>query len=168
MGDKAHLEATAESVLERRDGVRRTVARQDDLSTLLLDGVEGVEEFLLEAFLALHELDVVDQEHVVPAVAILEFWELFVSDGLDEPVHERLTGYVLHPVGRIVGGDIVADGLEEVGLAEAGVSVDEQRVVGPSGGLGYRLGGCVGEPVGRADHEVLEGEPTCERHVAGH
>ena len=42
-------------------------------------------------------------------------------------------------------------------LPEAGVAVDEQRVVGPGRGFGHRLGGGVGEAVGRGDDEGVEG-----------
>jgi hypothetical protein len=42
-------------------------------------------------------------------------------------------------------------------LAEPGAAVDEQRVVGLGRRLGHRHGGGVGEAVGRADHEPLEG-----------
>ena len=72
VGDQAHLEAAAQPVLERRDGVRRAVGGQHDLAVGLVQGVEGVEELLLELFLALHELDVVDEQHVDLAVAPLE------------------------------------------------------------------------------------------------
>ena len=53
--------------------------------------------------------------------------------------------------------DGVADGQQQVGLAEPGVSVDEQRVVGLARILGHGGGGRVGEAVGVADDEVVEG-----------
>ena len=59
MSDKAHLEPATEPIFQRRDGVRGTIASQDDLPTVALDGVERVEELLLETFLSFHELDVV-------------------------------------------------------------------------------------------------------------
>ena len=49
------------------------------------------------------------------------------------------------------------DRVQQVGLAQAGVAVDEQRVVGLGGGLGDRDGGRVREPVAAADDERLEG-----------
>ena len=64
----------------------------------------------------------------------------------------------------------MADGLEQVGLAEAGVAVDEQRVVLAGRRLGDGQGGGVGEPVGRADHEGVEGVPRVDvvhRDVTG-
>ena len=50
----------------------------------------------------------------------------------------------------------MADRVQQVGLAQPGVAVDEQRVVGLGRRLGHRDRGRVGEPVARADDERLE------------
>ena len=50
----------------------------------------------------------------------------------------------------------MADRVQQVGLAQAGLAVDDQRVVRLARCLGDGDGGGVGEPVGRADDEVLE------------
>ena len=47
-------------------------------------------------------------------------------------------------------------------LAEAGASVNEKRVVGPRGELGYGLRSGRSELVAGADHEVLESIPWIE------
>ena len=50
----------------------------------------------------------------------------------------------------------MADGVEEVGLAEADPPVEEEGVVGRRGMLGDGLAGRLGKLVGGADHEGLE------------
>ena len=50
------------------------------------------------------------------------------------------------------------DGVEQVGLAQAGGAVDEQRVVGLGGIVGHGQRRAVGEAVGGADHEFFKGE----------
>ena len=45
-------------------------------------------------------------------------------------------------------GDRVADGVHEVGLAQADAAVQEQRVVGVARALGDAQGGGVGQAVG--------------------
>ena len=51
----------------------------------------------------------------------------------------------------------MADRVQEVGLTEAGVAIDEQWVVRLGGGLGDRDCGGMGKAVARADDECLEG-----------
>jgi hypothetical protein len=53
-------------------------------------------------------------------------------------------------------GDVLAHGLEQVRLAEAGAAVDEERVVRLRGRLRDRERRRVREPVRRADHERVE------------
>ena len=163
VGDEAPLEPGAEAVLEAGDRLRRAVGRDDDLATLAVELVERVEELLLELLGALEELDVVDEQHVEVAVAPLEAGHRLGADGVDELVHERLGGHVADPLVAEHGADVVADGVEEVGLAQAGRAVDEQRVVGPARALGDRERGGVGEAVRRADDELVEGVAGVQR-----
>ena len=131
VGDQAPLEPAAQPFLERGDGVGHAVGRDDDLLVRPVQGVERVEELLLEPLAVLQELDVVDQQDVDVAVAPLEGVAGVGADGVDELVEERLGGDVAHLVVLVVVVDVVADGVQQVGLAEAGRAVDEQRVVRP-------------------------------------
>ena len=155
--DQAPLEATAQAVLEGGDGFRGTVGRDDDLAVLVVELVERMEELLLELLGPLEELDVVDQEDVEVAVAALERRHRLGADGIDELVHEGLGGHVADALVPEDGFHVMADGVEEMGLPEAGGAVDEERVVGTGGRLGDRQGRGVGEAVRGADHELVEG-----------
>lgn len=53
--------------------------------------------------------------------------------------------------------DDVADGVQKVGLAQAGLAVDKERVIVFGRMVGDRDRGGVGELVGRTDNKVLEG-----------
>ena len=66
----------------------------------------------------------------------------------------ELTYRTLRPVVEALR--VVADGVQQVGLAQPGVAVDEQRVVRLGGRLGDGDGGGVREPVARPDDERLE------------
>ena len=116
-----------------------------------------MEELLLGLHLALQELDVVDQQDVDVPVAALEGAGLVVSDAVDEVVGELLGVHVADPDPGIEVLRVVPDGVQQVGLAEPGLAVDEERVVG----LGRRLGDGdrrgMGESVAGPDHERLEG-----------
>ena len=72
VGDQAPLEARPHPVFEAGEVLRRDVAGDDDLLVVVVQRIEGVEERLLRAVLALQELDVVDQQDVDLAVARLE------------------------------------------------------------------------------------------------
>jgi hypothetical protein len=52
--------------------------------------------------------------------------------------------------------DLVADGLNQVRLAETDAAVDEQRVVARAGIVGDLQGGGARQVVGLAAHEVIE------------
>lgn len=165
VGDEAPLEARAHAVLEAREVLRRQVARDDDLLVVVVQSVEGVEEGLLRGVLALEELDVVDQQDVVVAVARLEQRGPVVRDRVDEVVGELLRAHVPHADAGVEADGVVADGVQQVGLAEARVAVDEERVV-CLGRLGD--GDCrgMGEPVGPADDEGVEAVLRVETGVA--
>jgi hypothetical protein len=84
--DETPLEARAKSLLERRDIPGRPIGREDDLPARLIERVEGVEELLLDPLLVLEELDVVHEENVVVAVALLERLDSLLANRVDEVV----------------------------------------------------------------------------------
>ena len=123
----------------RGDRLRRPVRGDHDLAAAAVQVVERVEELLLELLGALEELDVVDEEHVDLAVAALEAGHAsstriastnsFIIVSVDT-YRTRLD--------REQRPHVMADRVQEVGLAEPGRAVDEQRVVGPGRALGHR------------------------------
>ena len=58
--------------------------------------------------------------------------------------------------------EFVADGLHEVGLAEAGVTVEEERVVAAARGFGHGTRGGMGKAVARTNDEAVEGVALVE------
>ena len=133
------------------------VGGDHDLLVRVVQRVEGVEELLLGLDLALEELDVVDQQDVDIAVPALELGRLVVADRVDEVVGELFAGDVPDPGPGVEAADVVADRVQQVGLAQTGVAVDQQRVVRLARRLGDRDRGGVREPVRAADDEGLEG-----------
>jgi hypothetical protein len=109
------------------------------------------------------ELHVVEQQHVDVAVALPEAGEAVLLQRLDEFVGELLGGEVGDLGIGVVAENAVPDGMHEVGLAQAGVAVNEQRVKGLRGRLGHGERRRVGELVVGADDEVLERVPRVER-----
>jgi hypothetical protein len=133
----------------------------------LVQRVEGVEELLLEALLALEELDVVDEQDVVGAVALLEALDPLVAERVDEVVDEGLARHVAHGERGRVLRDVLRHGLQEMRLAKAGAAVDEERVVGLRWRLGDRECSRMREAVGRPDDERVEGVLVLETAAFG-
>ena len=73
--------ARFEPVGEVGDARWRTIGADDDLLVVLLERIKGVEEFFLAFLLALEELHIVDDEHVVLAVFFGEAGEFLLDAG---------------------------------------------------------------------------------------
>ena len=87
------------------------------------------------------------------------------ADAVDVFVEEGLGADVADDVVLVVTVDVVADGMQEVGLAQTGRAVDEQRVVRAAGSFGDAQCGGERELVRRTLHECLE--RVARVHAAG-
>ena len=120
VGHETGLETLAQPFGDSIELAGEAVGGEHELATALVERVEGVEELLLGLGLAGQELHVVDEEHVDVAVGLLEGVERALAQRRDEVVGERLDGRVAHLRAAAEGLDVVADGVQEVGLAEPG------------------------------------------------
>ena len=119
-----------------------------------------MEELLLDALFALDELDIVDEEHIGVPVAALEGNSAVITQGVDEVVGEFFGGDVLDPhTGKEALG-VVAGRMQQVSFTETRFTPNEQRVVRPGRRLGDSQCSGVGESVGGADDERVEGVPA--------
>ena len=131
-----------------------------------------MEEALDGLLLVPDELDVVDEQDVELAVAPVEGLHLRVvrlveADRVDELVRELFGVDVADLQVGHHRQRVVADGLEQVRLAQPGIAVDKEGV--ESGARGFRGGqrGGVRKTVRRADDEGIEGELRVEVGRAG-
>ena len=116
---QAPLEAGLHPVLESCQQLGRLVRGDDHLLVVVVQGVERVEELLQRPVLAGQELDVVDQQDVDVAVRGLEAGAFIVADGVDEVVGEFLGVDVPDADAAVEPAGVVADGVQQVGLAES-------------------------------------------------
>ena len=119
----------------------------------------------LRAFLVADELDVVDQQHVGGAEALLERHRVLLADRLNELVHETFGREVENAPPRLAAAQAPCDRVHEVGLAEADAAVEIERVEGEAVDPCDLLRRGMGELVGLADHEFAEGEAAVERRA---
>ncbi len=89
-----------------------------------------MEELLLGALLVGQELDVVDQQHVDRAIALAKPRHAVEPQRADEVVDELLGRQVHQLELGPAAQELVADGVQQMGLAESDAAVEEERVVG--------------------------------------
>ena len=158
LGQQAPLEARQQALLHALQRHGRAVAGEDELAAVLVEVVEDVEEGELRLLLSGKLLHIVDDEHVDALVEADEVVDLLLQVGVDELYLEQVGGDVEHAQLGVELTEAVADGVDQVGLADAGAAVDEQRV--ERGLLGVLRNGSAhgeGELVGGALDEVVEG-----------
>ena len=133
----------------------------------MVEVVEDIEEFFLRLLLVDDELEIVDDEAVEFAEFEVEFFAFAGTDSIDEIGVEMRDGSVEDFVIGIATEKFVADGLDEVGFAEAGTAIKEEGVVAVAGVFDDVFGGGNGEIVVGADDEVIEGVFVVEAVAEG-
>ena len=88
VGDEAALKTRPEAFLEGWQGLWRTVGRDDDLFVILIERVEGVEEFFLCFFLSADELNIVNDQHVNVAIFFLYTFNAIVAESPHDVARE--------------------------------------------------------------------------------
>src|SRR5690606_32371340 len=106
---------------------RWQVGGDDDLALAVDQRIEGVTELLLREP-ALKELEIVNQEKVDAAEEVLERQHVLGAEGGREMVHEALGRQIQDLALRRRLAHPPRDGVQEMGLAEAGRAVDVQRI----------------------------------------
>ena len=87
-----------------------------------------MEELFLRGLLACDELDIVHQQKVCYTVLHAEVLGAAGADGGDQLVGELLTGDIHDDEIGVGALDLGLDGREQMGLAQTGAAVDEQRL----------------------------------------
>ena len=117
-----------------------------------------MEELLLRLLFAGDELHVVHQQQVRLTVLLPHLRSLTLPDSIHQLVGQVVALHVSDLGPGVVPADDVGDGIDQMGLAQAGVPVDQQGVVVLSRMLRHGDGGGISQLVGRAHHEGLECE----------
>ncbi|CAB4622422.1 unannotated protein [freshwater metagenome] len=74
--------------------------------------VEGMKELFLSLDFALQELDVVDQQHINIAIALLKSLGFVVTNTVNEVVGEFLGTDITHTCARVEVSRVVTDGVQ--------------------------------------------------------
>jgi len=100
---------------------------------VVVEGVEGVEEFFLALFSFPQELDVIDNQNVGGSELALEFGEFAVFDCAYEAIDKFLAAMKTNGGVRELVFCFVRDGMEQMCFSEPDVSIKEERIVCVSG-----------------------------------
>src|SRR5258705_6971990 len=149
-------EARDQAVFDTGDLFGIGIAGNDDLFVSLDQCVECVEKFLLRAIFAVEKLNVVYQEQIERVIVLFKTVESFVLISAHNVRNILLRMNVSNAGRRIELDQHVADGLDQMGLAQPDAAVDEQRVVGNPGMLCNLQGGGTRKLVGFPGHERIE------------
>ena len=145
--DQARFEAGAETVFQFGDFRRRTVGSEYDLPFVFKKRVESMEELLLCLDFAGNKLDIVHQKQVGISVLFPEFEVFARLDGIDELVGEIVSLDINDVVVRVAFPDPKPDRVEQMGLAQTGVAVNEKRIVFRRIAFGHCLSSGMCHPV---------------------
>ncbi len=150
-------EARSEAFVDGFDLAGEAVGCDDDLFAALVKVVEDVKELLLGLFFADDKLEIVDNKAVELLEFSAEFFALAVSDGVDEVGVEVGDGGVKNFAIGIASHELVADGLNKVGFAEAGATIKEEWITTGTWCINNTVGGSDGDVVMGTDDETIDG-----------
>jgi len=153
---QAPLEPAAQTVLQSCQMLGMSIRADDELFAGLVESVERVKELFEDLFLPIEELHIVEKQDIDGPVAGLELVHALAPDAVDELVEELLGAHVADDGSWCQLAPVMTDSVQEMGFAQAGVRVDEKRVVLAAGLFGDGHGGRIGESVGGADNEIVE------------
>lgn len=130
---QAGFEARDESSLETLQILGRYIGSNDNTLICLMQCIERMEELIQGGFLAAEELDIVNKQHINLSVSAVEFSNLTLAlvrvlQRVNEFVREFLRRDVSNLQPGILDQCIVADGVQQVGFAQARSAIDTQRV----------------------------------------
>lgn len=134
---------------------REAIGGDDDLFIELVEVIEDVEEFFLRFLFADNELEIVDDEDVEFAKFEIEFVAFAKADRVDEVGVEVSDGGVEDFEGRVFAKKFIADGLDEMGFAEARATIKEEWIVAFAWGVDDATSGGDGKVIIGADDEII-------------
>ncbi len=151
---KAPVEPADKTLFEAGDVGWCAVGAEYYLPAIMIERIEGVEEFLLALLALTEKLDIIDDEHINGAELALKAGEVALLNCADESVDEILTAEKLNYHFSVLVFAFFADCVQQVCFTQAGIAIKEKRIVGIAGRLADGDAGCVGEAIARADNEI--------------
>src|SRR3954466_12962328 len=112
-----------------------------------------MEQLFLRSLLLGNELYVVEQQRRRVAITLPPAFNIALLERGDQLVHEQLGRNARYSPAATLTRQSVADGVEQVRLADAARAVNEQRIVAPRRNRHDRVGGAHRELIAPANFE---------------
>ena len=95
---------------------------------MIVQLVESVKKLFLRALFVAQQLNIVDQQHVRCAIAMVKLLHALQPDAGDHLIHEALARCVDDPHRAELVHQLAADGVHQVGLSHTHAAVQKQRL----------------------------------------
>src|SRR5690625_456009 len=136
IGTQSPAKTRNQPLFNIRDFPRRTVAAEDNLLSILVQGVKNVEKLFLRFLLAAEKLYIIDNQYINLPVEHRKFTGAVIANGLDEFIGKTFRRDVQdRQLAAVFLFCLVADALYEVGLAQSGAAVNKKRIEGVAAGI---------------------------------
>src|ERR1043166_6518722 len=110
-------------MLEILDFAGRPIASEHDLLVRLVEGVERVEEFLLDALFSGQKLNVVNEQDVGLAIFFAKARELIVLNGINVLVRKFFRGEISDARTLFVRGNVLAYCVKQMCFAQTDAAI---------------------------------------------
>jgi hypothetical protein len=97
---------------------------------LSLKSTLNVEKFLLRALLANEKLHVVDQDDIIPAIAVTKVIHFVVTQGTHQIIEEFFRGDIARDHASVRLLHVVANGMQQMRFAQPYITVDKEGIIG--------------------------------------
>ena len=133
---------------------RWDIASEQHLPPVLCDGIDRFEEFLLAAPFSHESLDVVDGKNLQLTKTAPELLQVLLSKCPDKLIHEVLRWNIAH-ASLTLDEELPRDRLQEVSLAKAAASMQEEGIEGDSRRPKHLECSSVSDPVRLSDDKSI-------------
>ncbi len=123
------FKAGQQSLFKRCNIFWRAITGEHNLFFCLIQSIECVEKFFLSGVLAGNKLYIVHQQDICVAVAVVKFRGGSFLNGINQFICKLIAFDVNNIHAWTVLFDFMANCIQQVGLTEAGVSINKKRII---------------------------------------
>ena len=94
-----------------------------------MQGIEGMEKFLLGRGLIAQGLDIINEEQIQIAVGLLEIIHVIETQVFQKVIDKGLRGHIFDTGMGIIHQNLISDGVKQMRFSQTRTTKDKKRVV---------------------------------------